>query len=77
MWKGNVRRGIGLACAALLALGACVAPLEQTPPETISEPGLTGGSVRKTARFCSCVIYLPDYSTREDHHAGTLDSPGT
>ena len=39
--------------------------------------GLTGGSVRKTARFCSCVIYLPDYSTREDHHAGTLDSPGT
>ncbi|HOW75303.1 MAG TPA: S8 family serine peptidase [Candidatus Competibacteraceae bacterium] len=40
MWKGNVRRGISLACAALLALGACVAPLEQTPPETISEPGV-------------------------------------
>ena len=36
MWK----RYVNPACAALLALAACAAPLEQAPLETISEPGV-------------------------------------
>jgi subtilisin family serine protease len=40
MRKQYVSRAITLAWAALLALAACVAPLEPAPRETISEPGV-------------------------------------